>query len=108
MDVEFRFLRGRKQKKVCEMKYRFDYTTKFKKDYRKLTDQKIIRELDIVIDKLLNGETLEAKYQDHLLLGNYKGCRDCHIRPDVILIYKKDEDILVLTALRIGTHSELF
>ena len=52
------------------MKYRFDYTTKFKKDYRKLTDQKIIRELDIVIDKLLNGETLEAKYQDHPLLGN--------------------------------------
>jgi len=90
------------------MKYRFEYTTKFKKDYRKLTDQKIIHELDIVIDKLLNGETLEAKYQDHPLLGNYKGCRDCHIRPDVVLIYKKEEDILVLTALRVGTHSELF
>ena len=90
------------------MKYRFEYTTKFKKDYRKLTDRKIIRELDIVIDKLLKGEMLEAKYQYHPLLGNYKGCRDCHIRPDVVLIYKKEEDILVLTALRVGTHSELF
>ncbi|WP_428769500.1 type II toxin-antitoxin system YafQ family toxin [Treponema sp. HNW] len=90
------------------MKYRFDYTSKFKKDYRKLSKQSIIDEVDTVIKKLLDGETLEKKYHDHALVGNYKGCRDCHIRPDLVLIYKKEDDILVLTALRLGSHSELF
>ncbi|QTQ11013.1 type II toxin-antitoxin system YafQ family toxin [Treponema parvum] len=90
------------------MKYKFDYTNQFKKDYRKLTNQSIIDEVDSVIDKLLNNKPLEKKYRDHALVGNYKGYRDCHIRPDLVLIYKKDNDILVLTALRVGTHSELF
>lgn len=90
------------------MKYRFDYTSKFKKDYRKLSKQSIIDEVDTVIKKLLDGEKLEKKYHDHALTGNYKGCRDCHIRPDLVLIYKKEDDILVLTALRLGSHSELF
>ncbi|MGP1510725.1 MAG: type II toxin-antitoxin system YafQ family toxin [Treponema lecithinolyticum] len=90
------------------MKYKFDYTTRFKKDYRKLINQSVIDEVDTVIEKLLNGSPLEKKYKDHALRGSYKGCRDCHIRPDLVLIYKKDNDILVLTALRIGSHSELF
>ena len=71
-------------------------------------NQCVITEVDTVIEKLLTGKSLEKKYRDHALVGNYKGCRDCHIRPDLVLIYKKDNDILVLTALRIGTHSELF
>ena len=71
-------------------------------------NQCVITEVDTVIEKLLTGKPLEKKYRDHALVGNYKGCRDCHIRPDLVLIYKKDNDILVLTALRIGTHSELF
>ena len=90
------------------MKDKFDYTTRFKKDYRKLINQSVIDEVDTVIEKLLNGSPLEKKYKDHALSGSYKGCRDCHIRPDLVLIYKKDNDILVLTALRIGSHSELF
>ena len=90
------------------MKYKFDYTTQFKKDYRKLMNQCVLNEVDIVIEKLLTGKPLEKKCNDHALSGSYKGCRDCHIRPDLVLIYKKDNDILVLTALRIGTHSELF
>ncbi|QTQ17042.1 type II toxin-antitoxin system YafQ family toxin [Treponema parvum] len=90
------------------MKYKFDYTTRFKKDYRKLIDQSVIDEVDTVIEKLLNGKLLEKKYKDHALSGSYKGCRDCHIRPDLVLIYKKNNEILVLTALRVGTHSELF
>lgn len=81
------------------MRYTFDYTTQFKKDYRKLKNQAIITEVDSVINKLLNDEKLEKKYQDHPLLENYKGYRDCHIRPDIVLIYKKDKSILVLTAL---------
>ncbi|WP_342662174.1 type II toxin-antitoxin system YafQ family toxin [Treponema maltophilum] len=99
---------GRSKKKLDAMKYKFDYTTQFKKDYRKLMNQCVLNEVDIVIEKLLTGKPLEKKYRDHALVGNYKGCRDCHIRPDLVLIYKKDNDILVLTALRIGTHSELF
>lgn len=89
------------------IKYRFDYTTQFKRDYRKLK-QADMQAVDETIKKLLKGEVLDAKYKDHLLTGNYKGCRDCHVRPDLVLIYKRSEDILVLTALRISSHSELF
>lgn len=61
-----------------------------------------------MIEKLSNGEALEAKYRDHSLSGNYKGCRECHIEPDWLLIYEIDDGILVLMLYRVGSHSELF
>lgn len=90
------------------MKYKFTFTKKFKKDYKKISQIVPSKEIDDVINKLLNGETLDKKYHDHSLSGNYKGCRDCHIRSDLVLIYRKGEDILLLTALRLGSHSEVF
>ncbi len=63
--------------------------------------------MDEVISKLLSGEKLERKYKDHLLKGNYKGYRECHIKPDLLLIYKKQDDILLLTGVKIGSHSEI-
>ena len=57
--------RGKGQ--LVKMRYTFDYTSQFKKDYRKLKNQAIIAEVDLVINKLLNDEKLEKKYQDHSL-----------------------------------------
>lgn len=62
------------------MKYEVRFTGQFKKDLKLAKKQgKDTDELFAVIDKLANGEALEAKYRDHSLSGNYKGCRECHI-----------------------------
>lgn len=79
-----------------------------KKDYKKIAKQGKTEILDNVIEKLQKGVVLEAKYRDHALQGIYKGSRECHIEPDLLLIYKKQDDILLLTCLRVGSHSELF
>ena len=89
------------------MKYRFAFTSKFKKEYRKLS-AKNMEDVDKIIQRLLNGEKLEEKYHDHQLSGTLKDFRDCHIHPDLVLIYKIEEDILLLTAVNIGSHSNLF
>ncbi len=89
------------------MKYSIFRTTSFKKAYKKLSlfDQELV--LDIVA-KLANGETLEEKYKDHFLLGNFKGCRECHIKPDLLLIYRINNDEVELALLEVGKHSKLF
>ncbi|MDR0665941.1 MAG: type II toxin-antitoxin system YafQ family toxin [Campylobacteraceae bacterium] len=79
----------------------------FDKAYAKLQD-KDKDFTDIVINKLADDEPLEAKHKDHALKGKMADFRDCHIKPDLVLIYTKDKDLLILTAVRIGTHSELF
>mgnify|MGYP003224866217 FL=1 len=65
-------------------------------------------ELYSVIEKLANGIELEAKYYDHNLTGNYKGCRECHIDPDWLLIYEVINNKLILMLYRLGSHSDLF
>ena len=65
-------------------------------------------ELDEVV-KLLSEETpLPPKYKDHALKGNFAGYRECHIRPNWLLMYKIDKKILTLVLVRTGTHSDLF
>jgi mRNA interferase YafQ len=59
-----------------------------------------------VISTLQKGLMLEAKYVDHALVGNWKGFRDCHIKPDLVLIYRTHEDCLQLA--RIGSHNDVF
>lgn len=88
--------------------YKVDWTSKFKKDYKKIAKQGKAEILDSIIEKLQKGVVLEAKHRDHALQGVYKGSRECHIEPDLLLIYKKQDDILLLTCLRVGSHSELF
>lgn len=91
------------------MKYKIKYTRQFKKDLKLAKKQgKDIEKLFDIIEKLANDEILEEKYRDHLLSGNFKGTRECHIEPDFLLIYEKFEDILVLSLVRIGLHSDLF
>lgn len=67
-----------------------------------------IRLLDNVIDMLRQGQTLDIKYRDHALTGNYEEYRECHIKPDWLLIYYIENDILTLTLSDTGSHSDLF
>lgn len=69
---------------------------------------KDIEKLFAVVEKLASGEVLEAKYKDHDLTGSYKGCRECHIEPDWLLVYEIFNNTLVLVLYRVGSHSELF
>lgn len=87
--------------------YKIHLTKSFKKDAKSLSvaDKELTMEL---IDKLANGEALEPKHNDHALSGNLQGTRECHIKPDLLLIYEKFDDILQLNALRVGSHSKLF
>ena len=91
------------------MKYELQFTSQFKKDLKLAKKQnKDLGKLFEVIDILANGETLDAKYKDHSLTGNYRGTRECHIEPDWLLIYEIRGDVLVLMHYRLGSHSELF
>ena len=64
--------------------------------------------LDEVVDKLRQGITLDEKYKDHILKGEYAGFHECHIKPDWLHIYLIDNDILTLTLVDTGSHSDLF
>lgn len=80
---------------------------KFKRDLRRLQRGNFdLSKLNILVLKIANQEKLEAKYSDHLLTGNWKGCRECHISPDWLLIYRVENNLLQL--MRTGSHSELF
>ena len=91
------------------MKYEVRFTNQFKKDIKLAQKQgKDIEKLFSVVDILASGEPLPAKFRDHDLTGDYKGCRECHIEPDWLLIYEKDNGLLILMLNRVGSHSELF
>lgn len=64
--------------------------------------------LEKIVSSLERGEKLEAKYRDHQLSGEFKDYRECHIKSDLLLVYQKYEDILVLLLIEIGTHDDLF
>lgn len=83
------------------------YTSQFKKDFKKIVNQgKDISKLEKVIDLLLDGQELPTHYKDHQLIGKWKQHRDCHLEPDWILIYRINEESLILE--RTGSHSQLF
>ncbi len=91
--------------------YRVDTTSKFNKQLRKIAKQgKNLEKLILVVEKLANNEPLDYKYKDHQLLNDnlYKDCRECHIEPDWLLIYKYKNDTLILVLFATGSHSELF
>lgn len=90
-------------------KYGIVQTSMFKKDL-KMTKKRgyNLSLLNDVVDVLVMGLPLAEKYKDHSLIGNYQGCRECHITPDWLLIYEIFEDELILYLTRTGTHSDLF
>lgn len=84
-------------------------TTAFKKDYKQAIKRGLkISLLEDIVASLAMGEPLPEKNKDHPLTGNWTGHRECHILPDWLLIYRIEDDILVLTLARTGTHSDLF
>ena len=90
-------------------KYALRYSTLFKKQRKLLIRRGYeIRLLDDVIAMLANGERLPEKHCDHALGGNRRGQRDCHIRPDWILIYERNDDVLTLLLCETGTHADVF
>ena len=91
------------------MKYSIERTAQFKRDFKLAEKQGLdMTELAKVIMILANGDRLPDKYRDHELQGNYKDYRECHIEPDWLLIYKISSNILVLSLVRMGSHSRLF
>lgn len=85
-------------------------TARFKKDYRREARGRHRSTLDAdlvtVVSLLAVDASLPERNRDHTLSGNWADCRDCHLRPDLVLIYRKpDEDTLEL--IRLGSHSEL-
>ena len=90
-------------------KYALHYTTLFKKQRKLLIKRGYdITLLDDVIVMLANGVRLPERYRDHALSGNRKGQRDCHIRPDWILVYERNDHVLTLLLCATGTHADLF
>ena len=82
-------------------------TSQFKKDVKRLKKRgKVFEDFKDVISKLSKSEKLEAKFRDHILSGQYKGTRECHIEPDWLLIYELTDSKIIL--VRTGTHSDLF
>lgn len=85
------------------------YSAKFKKDFKAIVKRGYdVSLLEIVIDILRNEKELPEKYCDHPLKGDFIGHRECHITPDWLLIYKKENDMITLSLTRTGSHSDLF
>lgn len=91
------------------MKLTVDATSRFRKDYKLIVKRGYdVSILESVVNTLANGIPLPGKYADHDLVGNYKGCRECHLKPDWLLVYQVLDDELILLLTRTGTHSDLF
>jgi mRNA interferase YafQ len=86
-------------------------TSRFRRDFKRVRAGLYGKELDRiftdVVTLLIADKLLPPKYRDHSLTGEYRDCRECHLKPDLLLIYRKvGDDLLELT--RLGSHSELF
>lgn len=89
--------------------YEIRFTTTYKKSYKLMRKRGLdLTLLDEVVDTLRQGKQLDEKYRDHGLSGNFVGFRECHIKPDWLLVYLIENDILTLTLVDTGTHSDTF
>lgn len=93
------------------MKYEIIMTSAFKKELKNLKKRnKDLSKLTEIVNKLANDEKLDLKKRDHSLVNNlrFQNCRECHIEPDWLLVYKKNYDELILFLIETGSHSDLF
>ena len=82
-------------------------TSQFKKDVKRMKKRgKDLSKLKEVLEKITRGQELEARYRDHVLVGQYRGTRECHVEPNWLLIYELGQSDVVL--IRTGTHTDLF
>ena len=89
--------------------YQLRFTTAYKKSYKLMKRRGLdLSALDEVVELLRQGEQLNEKYRDHSLGGKFIGFRECHVKPDWILIYLMEQDVLTLTLVDTGSHSDIF
>ena len=89
--------------------YQIYFTNKMKHDAKRMKKRgKDISKLTNVLSQLASGSILDSKYRDHQLSGNMADFRECHIEPDWLLVYRIEDDKLILTATETGTHSDIF
>ncbi|MDD6962262.1 MAG: type II toxin-antitoxin system YafQ family toxin [Treponema succinifaciens] len=93
-----------------ENKYSLRQTNRFKKHLKLMAkrNKSSIRKIAETVDLLQRGEKLPERFRDHELAGNLKGSRECHILPDLLLIYRIFNDILILELVDTGSHADLF
>ena len=85
------------------------YSGHFKRDLRHYKHNRaVLEELERVLNILAKGEKLPEKNSNHRLQGEFKECFECHIKPDVLLVYKIEQSEITILLLRIGSHSNLF
>ena len=92
------------------MKYTVHYSSRFKKSLKRAAQFRGFKKnafKDVVSD-LACGKKLDKSFKDHQLKGEMKSFRECHISPDILLIYQIDDEVLILTLVNIGSHSQLF
>ncbi len=89
--------------------YEIEVTNRFLKDL-KLARKRNLDEnkLNDIVRLLADGKPIPEKNRDHPLVGDYKGCRECHITPDWLLIYSIEDTLKIITLIRTGSHSDLF
>ena len=92
------------------MSYKIRETKRYKKSYRRVRQRKGFKQekLDSVVNTLLRGECLAPVHEDHPLTGELEGVRECHVQPNVLLMYYHLDNVLVLVLVNIGSHHELF
>jgi mRNA interferase YafQ len=87
-----------------------EWTSQFKRDYKREGKGQHRATLDAllfpIVEALANDQPLDPRYRDHALTGDWKDYRDCHIKPDSVLIYRKPDNV-TLQFVRLGSHSEL-
>ncbi len=90
--------------------YSLKPSTRYRKSIKKLlmSGSFKIDDLDRILNLLASNEPLEAKHQNHRLQGKYKDCFECHVKSDLLLIYKIDTENQILLVVDIGSHSDLF
>ena len=92
--------------------YQVVFSKAFSKNFKKINNsiggKKIVQEVKVFLRILAEGDKIPETYRDHQLHGEYVGYRECHIRGDVLLVYKKENNILQITIIDIGSHSYLF
>ena len=88
-----------------------EWTAHFKRDYKRTKATPRHRDIEVLLPEMVtllaDDKLLEEKHRDHGLVGNWKGHRECHLKPDLLLIYKKPDD-RTLRLVRMGSHSQLF
>ena len=92
-------------------KYHVQYTSRFKKEFKKVLKQGKDENLFLeVLNSIANGKELDEKYKNHKLINDktFKECYECHIQPDWLLVYKVQDNELVLLLFATGSHSDLF